>query len=237
MKLIGLSGGISTINEELQGTTVSLDYTNGVLRAGGLPVIIPAGFTSEQVCALCDQLQGLILTGGDDVDPGLFGEDPQPGLGQVNPQRDQLELALVRGMMERTKPVLGICRGIQVLNVALGGSLYQDIPRQVRGAILHRQKGPRGYQSHRISILAGSKLASIAGDQECKVNSFHHQGIKDLAPGLEVTAVAPDGIIEAVELANYPFLVGVQWHPENLWQNDSAAFQLFQQFVDSIVVP
>lgn len=233
MKLIGLSGTTISITEELEGTTASRHYTDGILQAGGLPVLIPYGYESNQVQEICDRIDALILTGGEDVNPAFYGEDPIGAIGTVNPERDDLEFRLVTAMMERKKPILGICRGIQVLNVVLGGSLYQDIPKQVRGAISHRQKGPRGYLSHRVAVAAGSKLSEIVGSQEIWVNSFHHQSVKELAPHFIVSATTSDGVIEAIELPKYPFLLGVQWHPENLWQKNESAALLFRALVEA----
>lgn len=235
MKLIGLSSTSIAITDELQGVTASSHYTDGILKAGGLPVILPYGYNADQVDSLCDRLDGLVLTGGEDVNPSFYGEDPLPGIGSVNPERDDFEFRLVRGMMERKKPILGICRGIQVLNVIMGGSLYQDLSRQIRGAISHRQKGPRWYLSHRVAVEEGTKLHQIVGTKELWVNSFHHQSIKDLAPGFIISASTSDGMIEAIEHPKYPFLIGVQWHPENLWQKNESAYLLFEAFVKSIV--
>lgn len=207
-------------------------YCDGVLAAGGLPAILPytaAGLAAETL----DGLDGLLLTGGPDLDPAHFGEPPHPRLGRVVPDRDAHELALCREALARGMPVLGICRGIQVLAVAAGGTLWQDVPSQVAGAIQHYQDAPRWHGSHRVEVQPNSLLAALIGTAPPPVNSFHHQAVRDVPPGFAVTARAPDGVVEAVEHPGLPFCLGVQWHPEDMWQDVGAYLNLFRGLVEA----
>ncbi len=238
--LIGLTAG--TIHTEQVGFGGSLvdmvpscflplSYVHSVEQAGGAPVILApsGGIPSGEWVA---RLDGLVLTGGVDVDPACFGEEPLPALGRVDPDRDAFELALVRAALAADLPVLALCRGIQVLNVAAGGSLFQDIPSQVKGALQHSQKAPRWYPAHGVSIAPGSKVAAMLGATQLRVNSFHHQSVKEVARGFVVTAEAEDGIVEAIESTVHTFVVGVQWHPEAMWARDPAFLGLFRGLVE-----
>jgi len=207
-------------------------YVQAVAQAGGVPILIPLGIGEEGLKALVDRLDGLLLPGGEDVEPGLYGEPPHPRLGKVDPERDRLEIAVTRLALDVRLPILALCRGHQVLNVALGGSLYQDIPSQWPEAIVHQAPNRRGPgASHLITVDAGSRLAQIIGPGPMMVNSFHHQAIKELAPGLVATAWAPDGLIEAVEMPDHPFCLGVQWHPEEMVRDHPPMRALFRAFV------
>ena len=191
-------------------------YVQAVIRAGGLPLIIPVGIEAD-VEQLVGMLDGLLLSGGNDINPMLFNEEPHADLGEVSPSRDSIELELARQMLKTDKPILGICRGLQVLNVAVGGTLYQDLHKQNEGPILqHLQKAPNTHPSHFVQLEKGSLLESIAGSERIQVNSFHHQSLKDVPAVFKVTGVASDGIIEAVESTDEHFVLGVQWHPELL---------------------
>lgn len=200
-------------------------YVDSVVRAGGTPLILPSLDEEELIgdyIRLCD---GFLLSGGGDLDPVYWGAEPHPRLGEVDPVRDAFEMNLTRRTLIEDKPALFICRGIQVLNVAAGGSLIQNI----KSDIMHRQKAPRYHPCHDISISNGSLLHSICEQETARVNSFHHQAIGDLGHGLVVTAQARDGIIEAVEIPGHKFLVGVQWHPEAM--RDDLSSRLFQRLV------
>ena len=195
-----------------------LDYVEGVAEAGGVPVVLPpvAGVWGAE--ALLDGMDGLLLSGGSDLDPGYYGEKPVPELGVTIPERDAFEMALLGHALKRKIPILGICRGMQVLNVALGGTLYQDLPSQMDHMVLlgHRQETPKWQPTHEVEVDGGSKVAEIMGADELKVNSYHHQAIKELASGLVAVAHAPDGVIEAVEAGDLSkrWVIGVQWHAE-----------------------
>jgi putative glutamine amidotransferase len=208
------------------------EYYQTIVRSGGLPVIVPFFLEQEDVAQLCGIADGLLLTGGPDVDPDYYGEQPIRGLGRITPERDRVELMLAKEFVSKGKPVFAICRGIQLLNVALGGSLYQDINSQL-DPLQHSQKAPRSHLSHRVNAESGTLLSRIAGTDTFKVNSFHHQALKDVAPGLRVAARAEDGIIEAVESEAHPFVLGVQWHPEDTAATDGVSSRLFAAFVDA----
>jgi putative glutamine amidotransferase len=193
-----------------------LDYVLGVAQAGGAPVVLPP-VPGVAVGALLGGIDGLLLSGGSDLDPGYYGERPSAELGPTLPERDAFEVALLEGALERGLPVFGICRGLQVANVVLGGSLYQDLPTQLHdGSIAHRQVTPKWQWSHEVEVDGGSAVAGILGTDGLRVNSYHHQGIKVLADGLVASARSTDGVVEAVEYRDLSeaWIVGVQWHAE-----------------------
>ncbi|MFQ5693926.1 MAG: gamma-glutamyl-gamma-aminobutyrate hydrolase family protein, partial [Nitrospinota bacterium] len=213
----GARRGFATLREE---------YVRAVADAGGVPVLLaalPSGLPARASLAVLD---GLLITGsGFDVDPRFFGERPHPKLGPLNNVRTRFELDLLRGALRAGMPVLGICGGCQALNVAAGGTLYQDLASQFPGALRH--KSPRSVR-HEVSILRGSRLARIFRALSGRVNTSHHQAVRDPAPSFRVTARARDGVIEAIEGEGHPFAVGVQWHPELLYSRDRAAASLFR---------
>lgn len=212
------------------------DYRQAVLHAGGEVRILEPSASVEEALAGID---GLLLTGGEDMAPAQYGEAPHPSVVDVNPARDELEMGLVAAARARNLPIFGICRGIQVLNVAGGGSLVQDIPSQVPGALNHSLKVPQHepYElAHEIWVEKDSLLSTLMGDRlsadACDVNSRHHQAVKTLAPGYRVSATAPDGIIEAIEDPGARFCLGVQWHPENFWRTGEFR-SLFEGFLEA----
>ncbi len=237
--LIGITGSRYEIATQpgapgLLGVSLSDDYARGVERAGGLPLVVPYLGEVDSVPDLADCLDGLLLAGGEDMDPQQFGEFPHNGLGPVVPERDELELALLRAMVDRGKPVLGICRGMQVMNVAFGGTLYQDLPKQWRGSLNHRQKARRNHLSHKVLVQPGSRLQQLLqGETELGCNSFHHQAVKTLAPGFVPVAWDPEGLVEGMESQGLSWLVAVQWHPENLWATYPIFLGLFSGFVEA----
>lgn len=211
-------------------------YLRAIAASGGIPILLPLEGTAEDWAQLTSVCDGLLFSGGPDLHPFLFGEDTHAACGNVSAARDRMELALLPMAMKAKKPILGICRGIQLINVGLGGTIYQDIPSQVTSdfPLAHRQTHAYRLPSHHVSVKEGSLLSRITGGSpQLAVNSMHHQSVRQPAPGLEVTAWAADGVIEAVEKPDYPFLVGVQWHPEYLWQDDKQAAALFKAFVDA----
>ncbi|MGM0713063.1 gamma-glutamyl-gamma-aminobutyrate hydrolase family protein [Brevibacillus parabrevis] len=209
---------------------VGSGYVDGVARAGGIPLILPLLTVQEAPFReMVESLDGLILTGGDDPAPHLYGEEPLQGLGDIEYERDLAELAVIKLALELKKPILGICRGMQILNVACGGTLIQDIPSQVPGAFQHAQKGSRQYGAHKVTLQPGF-LADALGQQEVLVNTSHHQAVKDVAPGFQMTGCAADGVIEAIESQNGLY-IGVQWHPERMWSHDSQMFKIAQAFI------
>lgn len=212
---------------------VGESYINSIEAAGGIPVNLP--FTrDEDIEEVLRRVDGVLLTGGYDVDPYLYGEPPIPQMGVIEPKRDQFEVSLSRQAVNAGKSVLAICRGIQVFNVALGGTLYQDIYSQLKDLVKHVQQAPTYYGTHRVRIKAGSKLHRILGKEEVSVNSYHHQAVKDLGKSLTAVAWAEDGIIEAVEHDRKEFTLGVQWHPEHMIEGDM--IKLFRAFVDETAV-
>lgn len=194
-------------------------YAEAVVRAGGLPLLIPIEFPVSQTLNILDRVDGLLLSGGDDVDYRLYTGEAHPSIEGICVERDQLEIALLKSAIAAEKPVLGICRGTQLINVALGGTLYTHIPAQFDTNINHStpEENGRDCLVHDVELDPNSKLGKIIGQKKFSVNSFHHQAIQKAAPVLRVTARATDGLIEAVELAGASFgVIGVQWHPECL---------------------
>ena len=209
-------------------------YTEAIRAAGGLPVLIPLGLSEEELQAVLDRVDGILLPGGGDIEPGCYGGNSRdPLVRDIDGERDRVELAAVRLAVASGKPLLAICRGLQMLNVALGGSLWEDIRRHMPNADDHdhyRRSG-RDFLAHEVSVLPGSRLNRALGREQVRVNSLHHQGIRVLAPPLRAVATAADGLIEAVEVVDHPFALGVQWHPENLLQNSPIMLGLFRDFV------
>ena len=208
-------------------------YMRALKAAGAIPVVMPLDASVEDLKQLSQDLDGFLFTGGPDVHPFLFGEETQAHCGNVSPARDKMEISLLPMIMELQKPILGICRGIQVLNIALGGNIWQDIPSQVTRdfPLAHSQPFSYDMPCHTVVLTEGSLLARISESSSIKVNSMHHQAVKDLAPGLIASAYSTDYLIEALEMPDYPFFIGVQWHPEYLWEKNKEAFRLFQTFV------
>jgi len=214
--------------------TLRKEYCNGILEAGGLPLLLCC-YGQDDIQDIASGLDGLLLSGGGDIDPRFFGEEPIPGLGEVNLERDEFEIQLIKTFVKMHKPIFGICRGIQIINVAMGGSLYQDLDSQWgKERIQHNQKGPGNQSSHRVILEPGTVLEKIMGNKrEIWVNSFHHESIRTVAPALKVNAYAPDGVIEGIEGKQEIQIMGVQWHPERMLQANEDMLQLFRFFVDS----
>ena len=228
--LIGITGNLGD-----KGCELAQGYYISVVKAGGTPVVIPPHKDKESILALLDTLDGLVLSGGGDINPLLLGEEPLPQLHSVCPERDETELFLAREAFHRQIPTLGICRGIQMMAAVLGGKVYQDIYVQGEGAKLkHSQDMPRYTASHTVNIKEGSTLQSIVGNkQTLAVNSFHHQAVSDPGQHLKVSAQSPDGIIEAVESNEDKALLGVQWHPECfILNNDQSMMSLFRWLIN-----
>ena len=213
-----------------------LDYVEGVAAAGGAPVVLPPVGDERTAGAVVRSLDGLLLSGGSDLDPSYYGEEPDPELGPTIPERDAFEMALVGLALRRGIPIFGICRGMQVLNVALGGTLYQDLPSQWdRDVFKHRQATPKWQPTHEVEVEDGSYIAGVMDREMVKVNSYHHQGVKDLAEGLVVTGRSADGVVEAVEARNISehWLLGVQWHAEAMRGAGPQQESLFEAHVSA----
>lgn len=200
-----------------------------VLAAGGVPIILPVPSAledvDEMVSALVPRFDGLILPGGPDVDPTTYGQEPQPHLGRTNYLKDAFEIALIKATLAAGKPIFAICRGLQIANVAMGGTLYQDL--EGVASIKHAQAAPGNFPTHHVECVPDSRIAELVGLSSF-VNSRHHQAVAQPAPGFTVTAQAQDGVIEALEGDHF---LGVQWHPENLWQADPTQFKLFSDLI------
>jgi len=212
---------------------LDLEYVEALYRAGAVPFVIAPGFPEEGLPEVLAFLDGVLLSGGPDVDPAHFGEEPLPAMGRIDPGRDGVELPLARLALEAGLPILGICRGAQVLNIAAGGDIYQDLPSQLPGCLGHvQQPTPMAYPTHGLAVRDGSLLRAITGTAGFRVNSWHHQAVRKPAPGLTVTATAPDGVVEAIEKPGAPFVLGVQFHPESMAKGGSReAGLLFEAFV------
>lgn len=203
-------------------------YAEAVRAAGGVPVLLANYEKEEEFIKLLGMIDGLLLTGGKDVDPFYFGEETLPACGEITPMRDAFEIKLTRMAIKGQIPVLGICRGTQVLNIAAGGTIYQDLNTQLPGCLKHFQQAPGWAATHRIEIEKGSVLESILQVSEIRVNSYHHQAVRNLAPGFKISAKSSDGVVEAIEGAPDLFILGLQCHPEEMWEKDSRLLKLFQ---------
>jgi putative glutamine amidotransferase len=207
-------------------------YVRAIEESGGIPLILPLVADQGSRRRILSQIDGLLFTGsGPDLDPSLYGERQQYKFRLVAARRADFELKLIRLAARRRVPTLAICGGMQSMNVACGGSLYQDIPAQVEGALPHRQTTPATNLSHSISIRSGSLLAKIVNRSRMEVNSSHHQSVKSVGRSLVATATAPDGIVEAIELPSHPFFLGLQWHPEFLFERHALHRKLFVAFL------
>lgn len=227
--------GITTYERDAKNMFVSPGYyVDAVRRAGGIPVLVPAG--EALVEDLLTRLDGLILSGGGDLDAELYSGSQHPTLEEPNPERDQMEIAFIRQVVQGATPTLCICRGAQVLNVALGGSLIEHLPDEVGMETLHRTATPGASGepeaiAHPIQIQPGSQLAALLGQTEVCPLSWHHQAVREVAPGLLVSAYAPDGTIEALEKPDHPWLLAVQWHPELTAATDPLQQRLFDGLI------
>jgi putative glutamine amidotransferase len=232
--LIGITTSV-TVGKTPERAYVNGAYIKAVQAAGGIPLLLTPHFTPEVQAALWQRLDGLVLTGGGDIEPSRFGEPRHRAVDDVSPARDELELGLTRRAVADAVPVFAICRGIQVLNVALGGTLVQDIAGERPGSLVHSQKAPRHEPTHAVKVMGeGTRLGRVLGALEVQVNSMHHQAIGRLGKGLRDVAWAPDGVVEGVEMAgDERFVLGVQWHPEELVGHDQAARNLFAAVVDA----
>ena len=205
-------------------------YMDGIRQAGGLPIMLPLTSNPSELQQIYSTCDGFLFTGGQDVSPALYGQEASDKCGETCPARDAMESPLLHMAAHGKKPVLGICRGIQFINAALGGTLYQDIPNQHPSDVEHHQPAPYDVPSHSVSIIPGTPLSELLSSASIDVNSCHHQGIEHLAEGLESMAAAPDGLIEAVYMPSHPFLWAVQWHPEFSYKVSKESRAIFSAF-------
>ena len=213
-------------------------YTESITKAGGVPLLIPLGLDEADLAFILTRVDGLLLPGGGDIDPAHYGGAAAGPLEGIDRERDRTETLVCQLAVDRALPFLAICRGLQMLNVTLGGSLVEDIATMIPGALEHDlpNNQPRNHLAHSVAVLPDSNLCRHLGSELCWVNSVHHQAIRAVAPGLKVTAWSQDGVIEAAELPDHPFAIGVQWHPENLVNDDPAMLALFEGLVAAAIV-
>lgn len=225
--LIGVSCGRDINTNRL---FVNQDYLKALRAFGAFPLILDMDFISKEELSLLD---GVLLTGGGDVDPLFFKEEPLYNLGFIDPIRDNFEIKLTRACLYLKIPLLGICRGMQIINIAAGGDIYQDIYTQKKDSFDHQQKSERGFSSHSVEIVEGTLLEDILGAREIRVNSFHHQAVKNIGLNFKVSANSKDNLAEALEGKEDNFVLGVQWHPEAMWKDDIFSQKIFQAFIKS----
>lgn len=220
-----------TCSVDDEGYHLGLAYVQAVEQAGGLAAALPCREDVERWISGLRRFDAILLSGGADLDPVYFGEEVTPENGAIQPERDRFELAVARYALSTGKPLLAVCRGMQVLNVAAGGDLYQDIHAQTSSRVQHQQRAPRWYPTHSVRLVKGTRLHRILGVDTIRVNSFHHQAVRRLGEGIVPAAHGPDGIIEAIEVSGHPFAVGVQWHPEHMAMRDAHQRALFAALV------
>lgn len=235
--MLPVIGVTTSVNEDESILQMNRSYIAALMQAGAAPLMLPPTEDEALIIRYVGMIDGLLLSGGGDVDPSCYGEAQRWECGEISPVRDAFELRLCKAFLSSgSKPLLGICRGIQVLNAALGGTLYQDLASEFPAAtIAHRQKQRPLYTSHTVTVDACSHLSRIIGCEQLHVNSHHHQAVKHLAEPLRAVAAAPDGVIEAVEQPGHPFCIGVQWHPERLCdqKGGDGHARLFSAFVQA----
>lgn len=233
--IIGISGSIIVDEAGMfpgyERAYVNNDYIQSVAQAGGIPVMIPMVYDEEIVKKQLECVDGLILSGGHDVNPLLYGEEPTQKLGGILPKRDKFDYMLIKLAMEMKKPIVGICRGHQIINVFNGGSLYQDLSFIKDCYIKHNQGALSNVPTHTLKTEKHTKLNEILGD-EVLVNSFHHLAVKDVAPGFKISARAKDGVIEAIEKEGEYFVMGIQWHPEMMAKENEKMMNIFKRLVE-----
>ncbi|WP_087974664.1 gamma-glutamyl-gamma-aminobutyrate hydrolase family protein [Oceanobacillus rekensis] len=206
-----------------------------IQKAGGIPIILPYLANDQEINQITERIDGLYATGGYDIDPILFNEEPHSKLGTIIPERDQAELAMMKKMLEKEKPILGVCRGSQILNIAVGGDMYQDIYSQMDKELLqHSQKAPFDYCSHFVQVEEGTLLYRLTGKSKFRVNSYHHQANRAVPENFQISGKASDGVIEAIESKNHPFVLGLQWHPEGMVDvKDDPSLNIYRGFIDA----
>lgn len=234
--LIGILANIETMDRDpflgQERTCLNQSYIQSIIKAGGIPLILPVVQEKEIIHSYVSLIDGLVLSGGYDVHPHLYGEEPHPDLGAIHPERDAFEIEALKKTYEQKKPILGICRGLQVINVAFGGTLYQDLSHAGSSErIKHIQQTKHYTATHLVDLISDTQLRDIFGQETIGTNTFHHQSVKKMAPGFIVNAKSRDGIIEGIEKVDYPFFIGVQWHPERMVDHHLNMLNLFSAFI------
>ena len=231
MNIIGISGSILS-EDSIEKAFVNRTYVDSVVRAGGVPFVMPICKDENIIKKMIENVDGVIMTGGVDIHPFRFNEEPNPKIGEISKERDDFDFLIMKHAFEKNKPIFGICRGIQLINVFFGGTLIQDINSQKNTKILHSQTAPRDVATHKIKIKKDSVIFDIFG-KSAEVNSFHHQAIGKLSKDFKITSAANDGIIESIEFKKKDrFILGVQWHPECMTEKDEKMQNIFSMFVD-----
>jgi len=228
--IIGITPGIDYKKNKLY---IHNEYVEAIRLAGGLPVLLPLTGDIELLKSMIARFDGILLSGGSDVDAKYWGEPNYTYGGEISPLRDEMEIFTAQEAIASDKPILGICRGCQVMNIALGGTIYQDIYAEQKDKQIykHSQDAPKWYPIHEVYIEKDTKVFKVHKENVIRVNSFHHQAVKDVAPGFIVSSRCGDGIIESIEHTSCKFAVGVQWHPEMMWEKDMTHLKLFVKFV------
>lgn len=236
IKLRPIIGVSASIKQDGSVYHVSANNMRAIEKAGGIPLILSYLEEESQIEEITEKLDGVYLTGGDDIDPIYFKEEPHPNLGSFHPGRDAFEIKIAQAMFRKNKPILGVCKGAQILNLARGGIMYQDIASQIEGELIqHTQKAANHVPTHDVELTEGSFIHRLVGKSVIRVNSFHHQSNRTPGEGLTFSGVAKDGVIEAIESTTHRFALGVQWHPESLAVkgNDDSSKKIFQGFIDA----
>ena len=224
---------VTLYDEKLESYWMLPGYALGLEEAGAAPVVLPLTSDPEELLRYAQTFDGFLFPGGHDLDPALYGQAPSEKLGPLVPQRDAMEKALFPLALETGKPLLGICRGIQLFNVMLGGTLWQDLPTQRPSDVQHHETPPYDKVAHMVDVVPGTPLHKAVGLAQMPVNSYHHQALKDMGRGLQVAATAPDGVVEAVYLPEHKFALAVQWHPEFSRLSDENSRKIFRAFVEA----
>lgn len=235
--IIGISASLLTIETGVlkgrERAFVGQDYAAAIAKAGGTPIVLPIVESVELIAKQVDLIDGLLLSGGYDIHPHFFGEEPHALLEMSYPDRDLYEISLVQSAYRIKKPIFGICRGLQLINVAFGGTLHQDLASSSKETLQHHQKARADYPTHTIDIAEGTWLRKIANQPSIRTNSLHHQSISAMAPGFTISAKTRDGVIEGIEKMDPSFVLGVQWHPELMYERDPLMFELFRTFIQA----
>jgi putative glutamine amidotransferase len=233
--MLPIIGIVPSRQKELSEYFLSKKYSDAVIEAGGIPYMLSYSSDKEIISGYIDSIDGLLLSGGIDPDTVYYKEEPLPGMGAIDPLRDKFEIDLINEALNNNIPILGICRGCQILNIAAGGTLIQDLDKSEE-YLKHNQNAPRWYPTHDIIIKDGSILYNIFAKKVIRVNSFHHQAIKDTGSGFFVTAWSRDNIVEAIEKEGKNFVLGVQFHPEAMWERNRAFLGIFREFIKRATV-